>query len=164
MISADFLLSHIKGRVHEIHIFLIQFLPEQLHGFPESLEMYDLPLPEELDHVIHIGIIGKTENIVVGDPCFLLRYVLPYTTGNPGQFGRKGCSFGCFRPAISQEALQERHIPREIFPVSRQKAQEEKTWVIRSKIIPNHFAALSLNRSILREIIFGKGKTAASAA
>jgi hypothetical protein len=39
MISADFLLSHIKGRVHEIHIFLIQFLPEQLHGFAETGSM-----------------------------------------------------------------------------------------------------------------------------
>jgi hypothetical protein len=29
----------VKSRVHEIHIFLIQFLPEQLHGFAETGSM-----------------------------------------------------------------------------------------------------------------------------
>lgn len=70
MFSADFSL-HVKGRIHIIHILLIQFLPQQLHGFAESLEVYNFPLPKEPDHIINIRIITEPENVVVGDPCFL---------------------------------------------------------------------------------------------
>ena len=74
MISAVFLL-HIKSRVHIVDIFLIQFLPQQLHGLTEPLEMDDLPFPQELDHIIDIGIIGQPENIVVGHTGFLFWFV-----------------------------------------------------------------------------------------
>ena len=50
-------LLHIKGRVHIIHILLVQFFPQKLGGFPKSLEMDDLPLPEEFNGIIHIRII-----------------------------------------------------------------------------------------------------------
>jgi hypothetical protein len=33
--------------------------------------MDDFPFPEEFDHIIHIGIIRKPENVVVSDPGFL---------------------------------------------------------------------------------------------
>ena len=55
-----------------IHILLVQFFPQQLHGFAEPLEVNDLPFPEEFDHIVHIRIIGQTQDIIVGHPCFLL--------------------------------------------------------------------------------------------
>ena len=35
--------------------------------------MDDLPLPQELDHVVHIRVIAEPENVVVSHPGFLLR-------------------------------------------------------------------------------------------
>lgn len=49
--------SYIKGRVHIVYVLLIQFLPKQLYSFTEALEVYDLPFPEELDHIVYIRII-----------------------------------------------------------------------------------------------------------
>ena len=61
----------IERRIHEIHILLVQFLPEQLHGLAETLEMDDLPLPQEADHIIHIRVIRQPQNVVVSGPGLL---------------------------------------------------------------------------------------------
>lgn len=58
--------------VHIVYIFCIQLFPEQLAGFPKTLEMHDLPLPKEFDHVVHIRVIAEPQDVVIGDPCFLL--------------------------------------------------------------------------------------------
>lgn len=68
-------ISNIKSRIHIVHILLIQLLAQQLHTFSESLEMDDLPLTKELDHIIHIRIIRKAKDIVIGDPGLLFWYV-----------------------------------------------------------------------------------------
>ena len=34
--------------------------------------MHDFSLTQESDNVVHIGIIGKPQNVVIGDPSFLL--------------------------------------------------------------------------------------------
>ena len=60
------ILLHIKSWIHMVDIFLIQFLPEQLYRLAETLEMNDLPFPEEFDHIVHIRVIGKPQNIIVG--------------------------------------------------------------------------------------------------
>ena len=73
-------LSDIKSRVHEIHILLIQLFPQQLYRLTEALEVDHLPLPEELDHVIHIRIVGEPENVVVGDSCFLFWHAQSFAT------------------------------------------------------------------------------------
>ena len=39
--------------------------------FAEALEMDDLPLPQELDGVPHVGVVGETKDVVVGHPSFL---------------------------------------------------------------------------------------------
>ena len=65
---------HIKGRVGGVDIALIQFFPEQLGRFSEALEVDDFPFPQELDHVVHIRVIGQPQDVVVRYPCFLLRY------------------------------------------------------------------------------------------
>ena len=40
--------------------------------FAEALEVDDFPSPEELDDVVDIRVVGKTQDVVVGDPCLLL--------------------------------------------------------------------------------------------
>ena len=52
------ILLQIDGGVHAVDVALVQLPAQQLEGLPEPLEVDDLPLPEELDHVVHIGIIG----------------------------------------------------------------------------------------------------------
>ena len=64
----------IKGRVGGVNIALVQLFPEQLGSLPEALEVDDLPLPQELDHIVHIRVIGQPQDVVVRYPCFLLRY------------------------------------------------------------------------------------------
>ena len=64
----------VKGRIHKVHIFLIQLLAQQLHGLAKALEMNHLALPEELDHIVHIRVIRKTQNIVVSYSSLLLRW------------------------------------------------------------------------------------------
>ena len=67
---ADFL--QIDGGIHAVDIPLVQLAPQQLDGLTEPLEVNHLALPEELDDIIHIRVIGKPQNIVIGDPCLLL--------------------------------------------------------------------------------------------
>lgn len=62
----------VDGGVHEIDVFLVQLLPQQLHAFAEALEVNDLPFPQELDGVVDIGVIGQTQNVVVCLPGLLL--------------------------------------------------------------------------------------------
>ena len=55
-----------------VDIFLIQLLPQELHRFAKALEMHDFPFPKEFDNIIYIRVIGKPQDIVIGDPSFLL--------------------------------------------------------------------------------------------
>ena len=41
--------------------------------FAEALEMNDFPGPQEFDDIIDVRIVAETQNVVVGDTCFLLR-------------------------------------------------------------------------------------------
>ena len=69
VVAATFL--DIKCRVHKIHILLIQFFTQQLHGFAEALEVDDLPFPQEFDHIVDIRIIGQPQNVIVSYAGFL---------------------------------------------------------------------------------------------
>ena len=73
--------SDIKCRIHEIHIFLIQLLPQQLDRLAKSLEVYNFPFPKEFDYVIHIRIIRQPQDIVIGNSGLLLCYVVICNTG-----------------------------------------------------------------------------------
>ena len=64
---------HINGRVHIVHVLLVELFPKELNRFTKSLEVDDLPLPQELDSVVDIGVITKPEDIVVSGPGFLFR-------------------------------------------------------------------------------------------
>ena len=62
----------IDRRVHIVYVLLIQLLPQQLHRLAKALEVDDLPLPQELDDIIHIRVVRDAQNIVVGSSGFLL--------------------------------------------------------------------------------------------
>ena len=65
--------SAVEGRVGIIHVFLVQLFPHLLNGAAKTLEVDDLPLPEEADHVGDVGVIlGQAENVVVSHPGLLL--------------------------------------------------------------------------------------------
>jgi hypothetical protein len=67
----------VKSWIHAIDILLIQALSEKLHGFAKTLEVDNLPLPQEFDNIVHIWVVTKTQDIVIGDPGFLLCQGVP---------------------------------------------------------------------------------------
>ena len=75
---ADFL--QIDGRVHAVDIPLVQLPAQQLNGLTKPLEVDHLPLPEELDDIVHIGVIRKPQDVVVGYSCLLLWHAAKSTT------------------------------------------------------------------------------------
>ena len=80
---------HIKCRVHIVYILFVQFFPQQFNGFAETLEMHDFPLPQELDHIVHIRIIGEPQNVVVSDSRFLFWHGKIIATKYILKFGNK---------------------------------------------------------------------------
>lgn len=91
----------VKGRVGEIDVPGIHLLLAQTQTFTEPLEVDDLPLPEEADHVIYVRVVRQPQDVVIGDPGLLLGgQVLGqvgdgiagglYTGGRPGEAGG-GC-------------------------------------------------------------------------
>ena len=67
-----FRMLQIDCRIHIVHVFLIQFFPEQLDCLTEPLKMDNFPFPQELDYIVHIRVIAQPQNVVIGDPGFLL--------------------------------------------------------------------------------------------
>ena len=74
--------SHLQidGRVHGVDIALVQLPPQQVDGLAKPLEMDDLPFPEEFDDVVDVGIVGKSQNVVIGYSCLLLWHAAKLTT------------------------------------------------------------------------------------
>ena len=54
-----------------VYIFLVQFLAKQFYSFTEALEVYHFPLPQEFNHIVHIGIIAEAKDIIIGYTRFL---------------------------------------------------------------------------------------------
>ena len=61
----------IKGWIKGVEVLGIQLVGENAQAFTEALEMDDLPLPQELDGIPHVGVVGETKDVVVGHPSFL---------------------------------------------------------------------------------------------
>lgn len=59
---------------------MLQFRLQFVKCFTETLEMRYLALTQEFYHVIDIGIVGKTKNIVICRSCFLLCCTVARTT------------------------------------------------------------------------------------
>ena len=72
--------SHIYRRIHEIYILFIQLVAQQLNCFAKTLEMNNFALSQELDDIIHIRVIGQTQNVIVSGSRFLLCCDLICTT------------------------------------------------------------------------------------
>ena len=66
----DFL--QIDSGIHAVDIALVELPPQQLDGLAKPLEVDDLPLPEEFDDIIHIRVIGKPQDVVIGHASLLL--------------------------------------------------------------------------------------------
>ena len=64
--------SLVKRRVAGVEILAVQMLLRNAEGIAEALIVNDLALTEILDGIAHVGIVGHTQNIVVGDTRLLL--------------------------------------------------------------------------------------------
>ena len=62
----------IERGIHVVHIFLVHFIFCQSESFAEALEVNDLSLPQEFDDIVHVGVVGQPQNIVIGFPRLLL--------------------------------------------------------------------------------------------
>ena len=78
----------IKGRIHEINILFVHFSPGQFQALAKALEVYDLPLAQEFDDIVHIRVVRETQDIVVGLPGLLLCCDLVRTTFLLSELGR----------------------------------------------------------------------------
>ena len=81
--------SHIERRIHKVYVLLIQLLPQQLHRLTEALEVDHFPFPKESDHIIHIRIIRKPQNIIIGNSGLLLWHSGLKTTNIHRKLGNK---------------------------------------------------------------------------
>ena len=86
---ALFVVLHIKCWIHGIYVFLIQFLPEKLNCFAETLEVYDFPFPKEFNDIVYIRIVRKAQDIIIGHPCLLFWHGKIIATKNILKFGNK---------------------------------------------------------------------------
>lgn len=61
----------VKRRVGKVDVFLVHLLLGQTHRLAEALEVNDLPLTQEADDVVDIRVVGKAQNVVIGEAGFL---------------------------------------------------------------------------------------------
>ena len=79
----------VEGGVVEIYIFLILLFLYQTQTLTKALVVDDFPLAQEANDVVHVRIVGQTQDVVVGLASLLLCCVLIGTTfSNP--WGTKG--------------------------------------------------------------------------
>ena len=62
----------VKGRIVKVDVPLIHLLLAQPQTLAEPLEVNHLTFPQEADHVIHVGVVGQAQDVVIGLPGFLL--------------------------------------------------------------------------------------------
>ena len=71
--GTSFSLGFVKGRVKRVKVLAVQPVGQDAQGLAESLVVDDFPLPEELDGIPHIRVVGKTQDVIVGQPGLLFR-------------------------------------------------------------------------------------------
>lgn len=64
--------SSIESGIHIINVLLVQFFPQNLERLSKALEVNNLTLPKEFNHIIYVGIITQAQNVIVSGSCFLL--------------------------------------------------------------------------------------------
>ena len=62
----------IIGRIKSIEILGVQVILGHTQGIRKSLIMHDLTCSEEFDGILYVGVIHKTEDIVIGHAGLLL--------------------------------------------------------------------------------------------
>ena len=67
-----FLAILIKAGVASVEVFRVQIILSYSHSVAKALEVNYLALTQELDDVVNVGVVGKTENIVIGRASLLL--------------------------------------------------------------------------------------------
>ena len=65
-------LNFIKGRICQIYVPSVHFFLAQSQTFAEPLEMDNLSLPQEANHIIYIRVIGQSEDVIVSEAGLLL--------------------------------------------------------------------------------------------
>ena len=80
LLFAAWPLSGIEGWVEGIEVAAVQMVLNITQGFPEPLEMDDLPLPQETDGITHIVVLDHAQDVVVGGAGLLLWCDLVRTT------------------------------------------------------------------------------------
>lgn len=61
----------VKSRVGEVDVFRVHLFLAKPQALAKPLEVYDLPLPQEADDVVYIWVVGKAQNVVIGEAGFL---------------------------------------------------------------------------------------------
>lgn len=62
----------VERGIHEIEVLLIHLFLGKAQPLAKALEVYQLALAQELDHIVHIRIVRQTQDVVVGNTRFLL--------------------------------------------------------------------------------------------
>lgn len=70
----------VECRIAGVEIFRIEVILSNAESFSETLEVNNFALSQESDGILHIGIISKTENVIIGGSCLLLCCNLKRTT------------------------------------------------------------------------------------
>ena len=83
----------VKRRVDRVDVFLIQTLRGQTQALAKALIVDDFTLAEEADDVVHIGVIGHPEDVVIGDARFLLCCDVIGTTCARGRYKNSSLDF-----------------------------------------------------------------------
>lgn len=63
-----------------VDILFIEFFAQKLDRLTKPLEVYDLTLTKEFDHIIYIWIIAQAKYIIIGHPCFLFWHAQSFAT------------------------------------------------------------------------------------
>ena len=69
----------IKRRIYHIYILLVEFFRCKSESLAEALEVDYFALAQIADDVVYIGIVGKAQDIVVGNAGLLLAIRSPLT-------------------------------------------------------------------------------------
>ena len=70
----------IKRRVVCVVVFAVKAFAGLVQGFCEALVVHQLALAQETDDVLDVGVVGKTQDIVVGGARLLLCYYHVFAT------------------------------------------------------------------------------------
>ena len=72
--------AFVEGGVVCIEVFRVQIVLNDPQSITEALEVRDFPRAQEADRVANIGVVGKAQDVVIGQPRLLLWYDLALIT------------------------------------------------------------------------------------